>query len=251
MMTDSAIESPPDSEAKRSGRAKLVALVLAVIALFAAFRFLPIDQYLGSFLEYVKSLGVWGPVILVVAYVLATIFMAPGVILTLGAGFAFGLFVGTLVVSVGSILGATAAFLIGRNFARDFVESQARRFPKFAAVDHAVQESGFKIVLLTRLSPLFPFNAINYLYGATNVSLKNYFFASWIGMLPGTIMYVYLGTAAKSLAQIVSRDAQGGLGPKILFGVGLLVTIVVTIYVTRIASRAMKEYVPIDEGSRP
>lgn len=225
---------------------KLFALVVVLIGLFLAFQFLPLNTYLQNFIEYVQSLGIWGPVLLAVVYIVGTIFMVPGTILTLGAGFAFGIVVGTIAVSIGSTLGALAAFLIGRTMARDFIEQQATQYPKFAAVDHAVQQAGFKIVLLTRLSPLFPFNALNYLFSITNVSTRDYLIASWIGMIPGTVLYVYFGTAFKSLADLASGNFEGGMGQQIMLGVGLLATLVVTIYVTRIARAAIREYVPQD-----
>lgn len=237
------------SDAPTGGRLKLVGLIVAVVGLLVAFRYLPINDYLASFLEYLQSLGVWGPVLLAAAYVVATVFMAPGLILTLGAGFAFGVVTGTIAVSIGSVLGATAAFLIGRYFARGFVQQQTKNFPKFAAVDRAVEASGFKIVMLTRLSPVFPFNVLNYLYGATSVSLKDYVLASWIGMLPGTILYVYFGTVAKSLTDLLAGKIEGGVGQTVLLGVGLLATVIVTVYVTRIAGAAIKRYVPAEQDA--
>jgi uncharacterized membrane protein YdjX (TVP38/TMEM64 family) len=233
-----------EQKSKSSGGIKLLVLALVLVGLFVAFRFLPLGRYLGAFLEFAESLGIWGPVLLAAVYIVATVFMIPGSILTLGAGFTFGLVAGSLSVMVGSVVGSLAAFLVGRTFARDFVEQKAKENPKFAAIDQAVEREGFKIVLLTRLSPVFPFNLLNYLFSITNVRTRDYFFASWIGMLPGTIMYVYLGAAAKDLTQILSGNIEGGEGQKVLLGVGLVATIAVTIYVTRIARRALKAYVP-------
>jgi len=239
--TEKALESN-----RPAARLKLVVFGLALAGLFFALKFLPLNAYLGNFFEKIQSLGVWGPVLLAVAYVLATVLMVPGTILTLGAGFAFGLVQGTLAVSIGSTLGALLAFLVGRTAARDFVEQKAKQFPKFAAVDRAVEQAGFKIVLLTRLSPAFPFNVLNYLFSITRVRTRDYFLASWIGMIPGTIMYVYFGTAVKNLADLVNGDFEGGMGQKVLLGVGLLATIAVTIYVTRLARAAIREYVPTE-----
>ena len=217
-----------------------------IVGLFLVFRFLPVTEYLGRFLEQVQSLGVWGPVILAGAYIVATVAMAPGTILTLGAGFVFGLVVGTITVSIASTLGATAAFIVGRTFARGWVEKIAAGNPRFRAVDRAVKDNGFKIVLLTRLTPVFPFNVLNYLFSLTSVSLRDYVLASWIGMIPGTIMFVYFGTAFKSLAEVLSGDVQGGMAQQALLGAGLVVTIVVTVYVTRMARRAIRQYVETD-----
>ena len=218
------------------------------MGLFLAFQFLPVTELLGQFLEYVRSLGPWGPLLLGCVYVVATVLMVPGLILTLGAGFLFGLVVGTITVSIASVAGAVCAFLVGRNFARKLVEEKAADFPRFGAVDRAVEQAGFKIVLLTRLSPVFPFNALNYLFSITKVRLRDYFLASWIGMLPGTVMYVYFGKAAKSLTDLARGEYSGGMAEKLFLGVGLAVTILVTVYITRLARQAIREYLPEGEA---
>lgn len=231
--------------AKQTGNpSKLLAFIAVLACLFLSFKFLPFNEYLGSFFETIQSLGVWGPVILAGTYIVATVLMVPGTILTLGAGFVFGLTTGTIAVSVGSVLGALLAFLVGRNVARDFVEQKVSQFPKFAAVDHAVEQAGFKIVLLTRLSPAFPFNVLNYLFSVTKVRTRDYFLASWIGMIPGTLMYVYFGTAIKNLADLAAGRFEGGNSQKMFLGIGLLATVAVTVYITRLARAAMREYVP-------
>ena len=154
---------------------------------------------------------------------------------------------GTVTVSIASTLGAAAAFLLGRTLLRDTIEKKVQGNPKFAAVDGAVKDNGFKIVMLTRLSPAFPFTLLNYMYGLTKVSFRDYFFASWIGMLPGTIMYVYLGSAAQNLAAVAAGDVEGGTGgQKALLYVGLAATIAVTVVITRVARKALAEAVPDD-----
>ena len=242
----------PDAESSTQGMppssgygwVKFVGLAIVVVGLFAAFSFLPVGEYLGRFLKFAQGLGVWGLILLAVVYVVATVFMLPGSVLTLGAGFTFGLVEGTLAVMAGSVLGALAAFLVGRYFARDFVEAKAREYPRFAALDSAVEREGFKIVLLTRLSPVFPFNLLNYLFSITKVRTRDYLLGSWLGMIPGTIMYVYIGWAAKDLAKIAAGDVEKGPLQYVYLGVGLVITIAVTIYITRIARKALREYVP-------
>ncbi|TWU00258.1 TVP38/TMEM64 family inner membrane protein YdjZ [Botrimarina colliarenosi] len=223
---------------------KLAALVALLVGLAAAIRLLPVSEWLSGFLEYLRGLEFWGPALLAVVYVVATVLMVPGLILTLTAGYLFGVALGTCVASVGSVLGATLAFLIGRYAARDFVEGLAKRNPRFAAIDSAVARQGWKIVLLTRLSPAFPFNALNYLYGATPVSLRDYFFASWIGMLPATVLYVYLGAATGNLTDLLTGKVEGGAARQALLVVGLIATVAVTVFVTRIAKRALSEVAP-------
>ena len=235
----------PVQSRSRGRAARLIVLACAAVALALALALLPLKQWLIDFLEWTDALGFWGPFLVAVFYVIACVFMLPGLILTMGAGVLFGVGVGTVTCSVGSTLGASAAFLVGRFLARDWVARRVSGNPKFAAVDEAVGRQGFKIVLLTRLSPIFPFNFQNYAYGLTGVPFWKYFFASWIGMLPGTIMYVYLGQALGSLATLASGEKRDKTtGEWVLFGVGLLVTVVVATVVARIAGKAIKEAVP-------
>ena len=162
----------------------------------------------------------------------------------MAAGVLFGVIRGTLLVSISSISGATLAFLIGRYLAREWVAAMIRGNQKFEAIDAAVAEEGWKIVGLTRLSPVFPFNLLNYAFGLTQVSLKDYFLASWIGMLPGTVMYVYIGSLAGNLASLGSGERSRTPAEWALYGVGLMATVVLTLYLTRIAQRALKRTVP-------
>jgi uncharacterized membrane protein YdjX (TVP38/TMEM64 family) len=145
----------------RSAIGRGAALLVLVAAAGAVLVFLPVKQYLSDFLEWIQQIGPWGPVLLGAAYVPAALLFVPGSLLTLEAGFAFGVVRGTIAVSLGSVLGASAAFLAGRTLARGLIEGRISRNPKFQAIDRAVGEQGFKIVLLTRLSPIFPFNLLN------------------------------------------------------------------------------------------
>ena len=198
---------------------------------------------LAAFLEWVQDLGPWGAVLFAAAYLPAAVLLVPASLLTLGAGFLFGVVKGTVIVSVGSTAGATAAFLVGRSIAREWVTRRLAGHPKMAAIARAVETEGFKIVLLTRLSPALPFNLLNYAFGLTAVPLRKYILASWIGMLPGTILYVYLGSAANSLAALLSGDQPRSAGQQALFVLGLAATVAATIIVTRTARRALNEIV--------
>ena len=222
---------------------KLLILVAIVAALFVAMRLLPVKDYIVSGLEWTESLGVWAPIVTVVLYVLACVLMVPGSIITIAAGFLFGLLWGTIVVSISSTVGACAAFLIGRTVARGWVQQKVANRPKFKAIDEAVGEQGFKIVLLTRLSPIFPFNLLNYAYGLTKVKFWKYAVASWLGMLPGTVMFVYFGTAARSLTEIAAGDSQDQLTTRIFLVLGLIVAIAVVVFVTHVARKALHQAV--------
>ncbi|WP_083553171.1 TVP38/TMEM64 family protein [Syntrophotalea acetylenivorans] len=223
------------------GRVLLVLLLLA--ALFSAMRFLGVQDLLRSALDWVAGVGVWGMAIFLLLYVLATVLFLPGSILTLGAGALFGVLKGSIIVSISATLGATAAFLVGRYLAREWVARRISGNPRFQAVDQAVAREGWKIVGLTRLSPVFPFNLLNYAFGVTSVSLRDYFWASWVGMLPGTVMYVYLGSLAGDLALLGTEEQSRSPFEWGLYLVGLLATVAVTIFVTRLARTALAKKV--------
>jgi len=231
-------------EDSRPSRMSLVARVVVLLLLAAgaltALWFLPVRHYLVTVLEWTRGLGAWGPVFVAVFYVVACILFLPGSVLTLGAGFLFGVPVGLLCAWTGATVGACAAFLVGRTLARDWVARKVQGNAKFAAIDEAVGKEGFKIVFLLRLSPVFPFNLLNYALGLTKVSFKNYAIASMIGMLPGGLMYVYLGSAARSFADVAAGNVEGGLAGQIFFWVGLAATVAVAGVVTSLARRSLK-----------
>jgi uncharacterized membrane protein YdjX (TVP38/TMEM64 family) len=232
------VMSTPETNAAPTGfRWKWLLYLGAVMVLLAAAKYFNVHDLLKQALDWVGRLGPWGPAIFIAIYVVATVLLIPGSVLTLGAGAVFGLIRGTLIVSVASTLAATAAFLIGRYLARAAVARKIEGNEKFIAIDRAVAAEGWKVVLLTRLSPVFPFTLLNYAFGLTQVKLGHYVLASWIGMLPGTVMYVYLGSLANvSAAQSARTPAEWAL-----YGVGLLATVVVTIFVTRIARKALSK----------
>jgi uncharacterized membrane protein YdjX (TVP38/TMEM64 family) len=223
---------------------KLVLLLVVLGGLVVASIFLPVKDYLIAMLEWTQGLGAWAPLFVVAFYVLACVLMLPGAVLTLAAGFLFGVVTGTITVSAGSTLGATAAFLVGRTFARDWVRRKVAGRPKFEAIDRAVGDQGFKIVLLTRLSPVFPFNLQNYAYGLTSVKLWKYVLASWIGMLPGTVAYVYIGSGLRSLTEAAAGQTETDWVQRVLFWGGLVATVAVMVLVTHIARKAIKQAVP-------
>lgn len=222
---------------------KLLLAVAAFILLLAAARYLHVQELLREALARIAALGMWGAVIFIAIYILACVLFIPGAILTLGAGFIFGVVKGTIIVSVASTLGATCAFLVGRYLAREWVAKKIEGNEKFKAVDEAVAREGWKIVGLVRLSPIFPFNLLNYAFGLTKVSLRDYFFASWIGMFPGTVMYVYIGSLAGDLAALGAGRHSRTPAEWAMYMVGLLATVAVTVYVTRIARKALEKKV--------
>jgi uncharacterized membrane protein YdjX (TVP38/TMEM64 family) len=224
---------------------RVLFLALLVILFILGIVFLPdVRDGLADFLEWVNQLGGWGLVILVAVYVLAAVLLFPGSLLTLGIGALYGVVKGFIAVSLGSVLGAAAAFFVGRKLARGWVEQKVAGNPRFRALDQAVGAAGFKIVLLTRLSPVFPYTLLNYVFGLTRVRFRDYLLASWLGMIPGTLMYVYLGSLAGNLARAASGQVDKDVGQQALFYAGLVVTVGVTVYVTHIARRALRQAIP-------
>lgn|SRR5262249_31745313 len=232
----------PDKQSK-SAIARLTVLTVIVVALFLAMRFLPVGEWLTSFNNWVGQMGAVGIFIFILVYAAATVLLAPGSILTIGAGFAFGLWEGFLAVSAGATLGAALAFLVARFIARAKVEAIAQQNENFRKIDNAIGSQGAKLIFLLRLSPAIPFNFSNYFYGLTGVKFWPYVLASLLGMMPGTFLYVYIGAAGKAAVSA----AAGGEAVKhgwqywAFLNVGLVTTIVVTIWVTKIAREALRK----------
>ena len=215
--------------------ARIVVAIAVVTLVIVAGRMVD----LRAALAWIEGSGPLAPMLFVALYVAACVFLLPGAILTLGAGALFGVVKGALVAWTGATLGCAAAFLVGRYFARDWVARRIGGDKRFRAVDEAVGREGWKIVGLLRLSPVFPFSLLNYAFGLTRVSFRDYLLASAVGMIPGALMYVYLGSLAGDLATLGTGGRTRTTAEWVLYGVGLVATVAVTIAVTRIARRAL------------
>jgi uncharacterized membrane protein YdjX (TVP38/TMEM64 family) len=239
-MTATDAAAPPAAARSRGKLVVTIVIAAAVVAgLLLAGR--QAGAYVPRFAQWVEGLGVWGPVVFILGYAVAAVAFIPGSLLTLAAGAIFGLARGTVYTLIGATLGASAAFLVARYGARRAIERRIAGNARFAAIDRAVGREGFKIVALLRLSPIFPFNLLNYSLGLTKVSFLQYLAAS-IAMLPGTLLYVYYGKAAGSLAALAGgARTEKGTGSWVLLGVGLAATIVVTTFVTRLAGKALRQ----------
>lgn len=237
-------EAPSTPPGKGSFKTKaIIGAVVAGALLVAAFT-LPVKDYTLAALDWIEGLGFIGYAVFLLTYALFTVLFLPGFILTVGAGAVFGILGGFIVVSLGSTVGACGAFLLGRFFARDMIEAKVTDDARFAAIDRAVGVKGWKIVFLTRLSPVFPFNLINYAYGLTKVPFWHYALASWIGMMPGTLLYVYIGAIAGDAAAAAAGVEGASAAEWAMRIVGLLATAGVTVYITMVARKALKEAAP-------
>ncbi|MCE5281051.1 MAG: TVP38/TMEM64 family protein [Deltaproteobacteria bacterium] len=201
-----------------------VAVIVAVVALmkyFGLFRYVSMENIM-NLKAWIDGLGAIGPLVYIVLFIAACLFFLPGLPIALLGGLAFGPILGTVWASIGSTLGATAAFLVARYVARDMVEGWAQSNPVFKKIDDGVAAQGWRMLMITRLVPLFPFNIQNYAYGLTKIGLPTYFLVSWICMLPGAIAFTFMG------GSIVS--GQGNLGKTFMYlGIGAVVFVIISL----------------------
>ena len=218
---------------------KWIALGLGLILLSIALSFLPVAQWVKAFADWIRHLGLAGAFIFIAVYALAAVLFLPGAIFTIAAGLVYGIVAGTAVALTGATLGAGLAFLAARYLVRERIEEFAQKNRKFGAIDKAIGDEGWKIVGLLRLSPLIPFNVSNYFYGLTSIGFWPYLIASCVGMLPGVLLYAYLG----AIGQAGLEGGKKGYSPLqwTFLGIGLLATIAVTVFVGRVATKALQK----------
>lgn len=236
----------------KPAKLSLAAILLAVLA--AALVLLPIREWTVTMVTWIRSLGSLGVAVYAIVYMLSPVVMFPGSLLTLAAGFLYGPLWGTLLVSPASVVGSTLAFLLGRTVARERVKRRIESNARFSAIDAAVETTGLKVVFLLRLSPIFPFTLLNYALGLTRVRLRDYILGSFLGMLPGTFLYVYLGSSVANIAALTSRKAVSeGAAEHLLFWGGLVATILVVVLVTRTARQVLDrslKHSPVSNATR-
>jgi uncharacterized membrane protein YdjX (TVP38/TMEM64 family) len=220
---------------KKYGKPIVFALVL--IAFSAVAMAFPVSDWIRALANWVEQLGPAGVVVFIGVYAIATVLLFPGWIFTVAAGLLFGLAGGTAAALSGATLGAALAFLVARYLVRDSVQKFAKSNSRFQAIDQAIGENGWKIVVLLRLNPLIPFNISNYFYGITAIPFWQYVLVSAIGMLPGALLYAYLGAVGKAT---LGAESLPSTGHYLLLGIGLAATLAGTIIITRLARNALK-----------
>lgn len=219
-----------------------LAVLLAILAVILFAR--QASGWLPRVAERIAGLGAAAPLIFAAAYIVATVLLVPGSLLTLAGGALFGVLRGTIIVLLAATVGACAAFLIARYLARARVAGKVQTDPRFAAIDRAIGASGLKIVVLLRLSPVVPFNLLNYALGITSVRFVHYLIGC-AAMLPGTLLYVYYGRVIGDVAALAAgARVPRGSSYYVLLGVGLLATVLVTAILTRIARRELARSAP-------
>ena len=220
-------------------RISIIALAAALL-IFAGLG-LPIREMAESVFSWIQENPNVSWLVFLGLYILATVLLLPGSVLTIGGGWLFGFMEGLVVVSLSSTLAASCSFLIGRYLARAWVEGKISEDGRYRSLDRAIGERGFFVVLLTRLSPLFPYNLLNYAWGISSVRISRYVLASWIGMIPGTLLYVYLGAAASDISQLFSVAPGKVFGQEWLVIVGLAATAVLVIFIARLATKSLNQ----------
>ena len=218
---------------------RLALIVVGGAAVAAAVYWLPLAEWTTQLAERARGTGAVGVVLFLTAYVVSTVAFLPGSILTLAAGFAYGPLWGIAIASPASVIGSTCAFLLGRTLLRGWAEARVGASARVRAIDAAVSREGFKIVFLLRLSPIIPFNALNYALSLSKVSVRTYVLASFLGMLPGTAFWVYLGSLAPAAAELSSAGEGGGTLRTVLYVGGLAATAAAAFVGARAARRAL------------
>ena len=231
---------------------RLASVCVLLLGIAAAGYALPLAEWTTTLAERVQNTGAWGIGLFFAAYVLSTVAFLPGSVLTFAAGFVYGPLGGIAIASPASVTGATCAFLLGRTLLRGWAAARAEESPRVRAIDAAVRRKAFTIVLLLRLSPIVPFNALNYALSLSSVRVGIYVLASFLGMLPGTLFWVYLGSLVPTAAELsMTAAAGGGRLRVVLYLGGLLATIAAAVIGARAARQALEAELrrPADDGS--
>jgi len=217
----------------------LVFLVVLGVVLLVVLQGSVRGQLLGL-IATVQNMGPVGALLFALIYVVATVAVLPASLLTIAAGLLYGPYWAALLVLFASVSGATLAFTLARTWLHPWVESRFADTSAFRVILKRTERDGAKLVFLLRLSPLIPFSILNYLLGLTNVSVGGYVLASALGMVPGILLYTYIGSTLASLGELGSDGASGGQLGSVFFWVGLAATLAVTIVLTRWAAGALR-----------
>ncbi|MDD9910715.1 MAG: TVP38/TMEM64 family protein [Ahrensia sp.] len=225
-----------DSGKKSLPWSKIIVGVVALVALIFAYRMLPLQEWITAFQGWVQGFGVVGWFIFVVVYAITAFLLVPGSFLTLAAGVIWGVG-GFAIVVVGATLGSSISFLAARYLFQDKVQEKVKDYPKFRAVNDAIGDEGWKVVGLLRLSPALPFSLQNWFLGITPVGFWPAQIATFFGIMPGTLLYVWIGSLGGSAASGDTSTVR-----YIVFAIGILATLVVTWFVTKKAQAKLKEF---------
>jgi uncharacterized membrane protein YdjX (TVP38/TMEM64 family) len=230
---------------KSAAKATFLQAVVALLVVGALIYVARSAPFLGAVEETENVVRRWGTMSIVIYPLLvmaATVLLLPGGILSLGGGFFFGLWWGTLLVLVGNLLGAAVAFFVGNKLGRKFVRQRILRDPRWAALDGAIGKHGPRIIFYSQLNPLFPTSLFNYLYGITKVRFWECLQWVALGRLPGVFLYCYLGTLGQLGIRILRGESEPGPMEYALWGGGLLLTVGVAALLGHTATKVIEDY---------
>lgn len=230
---------------KSAAKATVLQAVVALLVVGALIYVARSAPFLGAVEETENVVRQWGTMSIVIYPLLvmaATVLLLPGGILSLGGGFFFGLWWGTLLVLVGNLLGAAVAFFVGDKLGRKFVRQRILRDPRWAALDGAIGKHGPRIIFYSQLNPLFPTSLFNYLYGITKVRFWECLQWVALGRLPGVFLYCYLGTLGQLGIRILRGESEPGPMEYALWGGGLLLTVGVAALLGHTATKVIEDY---------
>jgi uncharacterized membrane protein YdjX (TVP38/TMEM64 family) len=217
--------------------------ILLIAAVVGGLFYFDAQSYVLRLFDWLDGLGAWAPPLFILIDMLVVVFVLPGIIFTLGAGFLFGVVKGSLYVVIGTTLGATAAFITAKHFFGERASMFLLSHPKLKIVDEEFRHEGWKIILLTRLVPFFPFKLSNYFFGVAQFSLRDFFFGSLFGIMPITIFNVYIGSLSADLATLGLRSSSRSKAEWIVYGIGFVITIGALVYITHLARKALANYI--------
>ncbi len=237
----------------------MVIIGFVIYLIVDAFTTRHITRLSTKFLEAVEDLGVGGIFLFGLVYILATILLIPGTILTIGAGFVFtktnnnqiiGTSIASAVVFVGATIGSTVAYLLAKYFLRNTINGWATKYRIFKAIDKAIEKNGLKIVFLLRLSPLLPFNVLNYLLGVTSLKLRDYVIAC-LGFIPGTVAFTFIGSTLGSISDVVMNGMMNEEGNNrtiriVILVVGIIASVLAVVAITFYARRELQKHLDDD-----
>lgn len=215
------------TETKKKGYGKLIGIIIGIVVIITLMKYFGLFEYISienmqNLKAWINGYGMLGPIIYIVLYIVACIFFLPGLPIAVLAGLAFGPIMGAVWASIGATLGASAAFLVARYAARGMVEGWIQKNDKLKKIDEGVQKQGWRMLMLTRLVPVFPFNVQNYVYGLTNIKFLTYVLVSWICMIPGAVAFTFMG------GSIVS--GEGNIGKTLMYlGIGAVFFVIISL----------------------
>jgi uncharacterized membrane protein YdjX (TVP38/TMEM64 family) len=224
-----------------TSRGARILAVIVVVALLLWWSGRSLAPRVLAILSHVQSFGAAAPIAFIAIYALAVVALIPASLLTIAGGAVFGLIRGALYALIAATLGSTVAFLLGRYIVRRFIAQRLAAMPRFVAIEQAVSARGGRIVLLLRLSPVVPFNFLNYALGLTTISVWDFVFAS-VGTIPGSFVYAYAGkVTGEALALTGQAQVPKNASYYALLVAGLLATVAATMVVSRTARRALQD----------